>query len=341
MDLINSKAKKQAKENLERVVNTHKDKSKVLQDSFVELQGERDQMVKRLKKIEDFINSIKNTPEHFNKNVQTLTINLSRYEALLAEAKKASANIEKGAGAGLAAGLVAGGAVGVFGGSALTAVAMSIGTASTGAAISGLTGVAATNAALAWLGGGAIAAGGAGIAGGEALLALTGPIGWAIGGAAAVGTGLWARGKNATAAEEMQQQTVAINAEIASIMALVAEVRERTRLMTRTYLNLSERLLSIEHVSTDYNEWNDAEIKQVGTLVNNALSAEKILNAKLGDDGKFHEDVVEIEMATDKLETAEDDDIASKLTKLYKLYNQNLITEDEYNDLRQKYLSNL
>lgn len=45
-----------------------------------------------------------------------------------------------------------------------------LGTASTGTAISTLSGVAATNATLAWFGGGALAAGGAGMAGGTAVL---------------------------------------------------------------------------------------------------------------------------------------------------------------------------
>ena len=45
-----------------------------------------------------------------------------------------------------------------------------VGTASTGTAIVGLTGVAATNATLAWFGGGALAAGGAGMAGGAMVL---------------------------------------------------------------------------------------------------------------------------------------------------------------------------
>lgn len=45
-----------------------------------------------------------------------------------------------------------------------------LGSASTGAAISGLSGVAASNATLAWFGGGALAAGGAGISGGMAML---------------------------------------------------------------------------------------------------------------------------------------------------------------------------
>jgi transcriptional regulator with XRE-family HTH domain len=47
----------------------------------------------------------------------------------------------------------------------------SFGTASTGAAISGLSGIAATNATLAALGGGTLAAGGAGVAGGTMVLA--------------------------------------------------------------------------------------------------------------------------------------------------------------------------
>ena len=47
---------------------------------------------------------------------------------------------------------------------------MMLGSASTGAAIAGLSGVAATNATLAWLGGGSLAAGGMGIAGGMAVL---------------------------------------------------------------------------------------------------------------------------------------------------------------------------
>ena len=63
--------------------------------------------------------------------------------------------------------------------------AMAVGTASTGTAISGLTGVAATNAALAWLGGGAVAAGGGGMAVGAAVLT-----GGAIVVVAAVGFGV-------------------------------------------------------------------------------------------------------------------------------------------------------
>lgn len=47
---------------------------------------------------------------------------------------------------------------------------MALGTASTGTAIGGLSGVAATNATLAWLGGGSLAAGGGGMALGSMVL---------------------------------------------------------------------------------------------------------------------------------------------------------------------------
>ena len=50
----------------------------------------------------------------------------------------------------------------------------SLGTASTGAAISTLSGAAATKATLAWLGGGTLAVGGLGVAGGVVALGVIG-----------------------------------------------------------------------------------------------------------------------------------------------------------------------
>lgn len=64
------------------------------------------------------------------------------------------------------AGSIAGGSLAVGSWGLVTA----LGSASTGAAISGLSGVAATNATMAWFGGGALATGGAGMAGGAAVL---------------------------------------------------------------------------------------------------------------------------------------------------------------------------
>ncbi|MEL0578326.1 hypothetical protein AACK17_07215 [Pectobacterium punjabense] len=72
----------------------------------------------------------------------------------------------KDAGLGIGAGMGSGAALafGAYNGTMLLA------TASTGTAISSLSGVAATNATLAWLGGGSLAAGGYGMAGGMMVL---------------------------------------------------------------------------------------------------------------------------------------------------------------------------
>ena len=59
-------------------------------------------------------------------------------------------------------------------------VATTFGVASTGTAISALSGAAANSAALAWLGGGALAAGGGGMSAGTAFLGLAGPVGWTM-----------------------------------------------------------------------------------------------------------------------------------------------------------------
>lgn len=67
-------------------------------------------------------------------------------------------------------GTLVGGATTISGQTAAMSLATTFGTASTGTAISSLSGVAATNAATAWLGGGALAAGGGGMAAGTVVL---------------------------------------------------------------------------------------------------------------------------------------------------------------------------
>jgi hypothetical protein len=84
---------------------------------------------------------------------------------------KTISNVEKfhsdyNAAIGIGAGTIAGGSLAV----GSWALVSALGSASTGAAISGLSGVAATNATLAWFGGGALAAGGVGVSGGMAML---------------------------------------------------------------------------------------------------------------------------------------------------------------------------
>lgn len=111
--------------------------------------------------------SISDAPEPEKPNEQELESTSETPAAIHIGAMSVGiANAIRGAAAGGAVGAAAGGAA-AYG--AFAAVAM-FGSASTGAAISTLSGVAATNATLAVLGGGTLAAGGAGMAGGALLL---------------------------------------------------------------------------------------------------------------------------------------------------------------------------
>lgn len=94
---------------------------------------------------------------------QSSALNLSTVDLLTMKDLSAKAG-EAVAGGALALGSGALVAVASYGG------AMALASASTGTAIATLSGVAATNATLAWFGGGALAAGGLGITGGIAVL---------------------------------------------------------------------------------------------------------------------------------------------------------------------------
>ncbi len=109
---------------------------------------------------------------------------------------------------------------GVVGGSmALGAWALvsAIGTASTGTAIGTLSGVAATNATLAWFGGGALAAGGAGMSGG--MLVLGGIVAAPIIYFAAKGA--W------TKAHAFKDQEVLVEQEHEKLLALKPELEKQ------------------------------------------------------------------------------------------------------------------
>ena len=131
-----------------------------------ELGGHTSALYTSLTTIQSLFDRIRNVPEE----------NMLKYEKLKAirvnwkqQAEKIELEYQKAevkaAGQG-AAGVGAGVAVVALGPTAAMGIATTFGVASTGTAISALSGAAATNAALAWLGGGALAAGGGGMAAG-------------------------------------------------------------------------------------------------------------------------------------------------------------------------------
>lgn len=174
--------KKELDEELEKAVAVYNKEYNTLSDTGIALFYQRKKTIDLIDNIEFLINSIANHPKEFDKKIKEIKVIKNNFKQICDFTKKELEQVQKSA-------FTAG--VGVTGGIAVTSlapsaamwVATTFGTASTGTAISALSGAAANSAALAWLGGGSIAAGGAGVTGGQALLALAGPIGWSIAGA--------------------------------------------------------------------------------------------------------------------------------------------------------------
>ncbi len=129
-----------------------------------------------------------------------------------------------------------GGAAAGYGGA--MSLATSVGVASTGTAISGLSGAAATNATLAWLGGGSLAAGGGGMALGSLILGgITFGPALMIGGFVFAGEGE----KALTKAREYEAKVNEATAEIDAIGDFLEQVRQRIYELGYLLKSLNER----------------------------------------------------------------------------------------------------
>ena len=117
--------------------------------------------------------------------------------------------------------------------------------AGTGTAIGSLSGVAATNATLAWLGGGALASGGMGMSGGVAIL------GGAIAGPALAMMGFAAASKSEKALTEAQQHESEMRIVIEQVengAVLLVSIRERSEEMRTVISDLMKRFSGVLEV---------------------------------------------------------------------------------------------
>jgi uncharacterized protein with GYD domain len=117
--------------------------------------------------IYDFVENFEKLKDvDFNENISIDDVTKIRFNKVkLGQLKEASISMKE-----LAAGGITAIGSGALTGAAVYGTVGLLASASTGTAISALSGAAATNATLAWLGGGAIAAGGGGMAVGAAVL---------------------------------------------------------------------------------------------------------------------------------------------------------------------------
>ncbi|NMA13144.1 MAG: hypothetical protein GX933_08205 [Chloroflexi bacterium] len=239
--------------------------------------------------LQNFFEEIKNIPNEKRleyEKLKEIRLNWKQQaEKIESDYKNAAVkNVGKGA-----VGVGVGVAVAAFGPTAAMGVATTFGVASTGTAISALSGAAATNAALAWLGGGAIAAGGGGMVVGKALLALAGPVGWAIGGVALIGSGilLWSGKKSKEKLEDIF--TLISKRDVKSYELAIVELNERINRI----IDESQKLnYSIERTVTfglDYNSMTEAQQYELGSYVNLMNSSTQLLvNPIIGLQPKYN-----------------------------------------------------
>ncbi len=243
-----------------------------------------------LNSIQEVFDRIRNVPSEKRleyENLKKIRLEWKREaEKIESDYKKAAIkNVGNGA-----AGVAAGVGVAALGPTAAMGIATTFGVASTGTAISALSGAAATNAALAWLGGGALAAGGGGMAAGNALLALAGPVGWAIAGVAILGSGFlfWKAQEDKSRLENIF--TLISKRDVKKYELARVELNERIVHIVKEEELLNEAIAKILTFGLDYNEMTEEQQYELGAYVNlmNA-STQLLVNPIMGLQPRYSE----------------------------------------------------
>ncbi|MGX6591745.1 hypothetical protein [Cetobacterium ceti] len=232
--------------------------------------------------VENFISKLANSPREFEKSIEELTYEFQNFKGEIRRLEIEAQNTEFQAGGSSMVGVAAGIGTAALLPTGAMAVATTFGVASTGTAISALSGAAATNAALAWLGGGALAAGGGGMAAGSALLTLAGPIGWGIAGAGLIGSGLFASSKNKKIAEEANEQRYEIEVGIRKLKLNVEKIDGLIKLITDHSRGVKQILRTLEiSAPINYKDYSMEEKQLLASLINHVQGLGKLINKKV------------------------------------------------------------
>ena len=278
--MFNVELKKEALRIHEETLARYNNSYEKMKNECENLYNVRGQAIKVIKMNQNVINSIANTPKEFDTTLGKIGKELTKFNDTEEYAKKAY-NASVQAGINIAGGAAAGLGVASMAPTALMSIATTFGTASTGTAISTLSGCVAQKAALAWIGRtfAGFAAEGPGMAAGQAFLALAGPIGWGI---TAVSTGaslISLSNKN----KELADKAVNEAKEISIARESLDEVSEKVNsLRAKTdilYTDMDkQRAKILKFLNADYLSLEDEDKYFLGTLVNNTLSLSVLLN---------------------------------------------------------------
>lgn len=284
VDLFNSKLRQEAVDGYNEAISCYNEEADSLANKSIELYQVRDKAIKVVKIVEERINKLANKPKEFETKLEAIDVEIQNFEdkqiAISQSIKEAE--LASGSTAATASLSALGVTVATLGPTAAMGVATTFGVASTGTAISSLTGAAANSAALAWLGGGSVAAGGGGVAAGNAFLALAGPVGWGIAGAmltASVGAGVVANRKNEEVAKEAIEEQKKVELLARQLKEKVIEVTELIELTGKQTEGIYLANLSL--TGMDYSLFTDDEKYQAGALVNSTLSLTAMVNKEI------------------------------------------------------------
>lgn len=283
--MFNNSLKKEALIIHERTLTRYNKSYEQMGKACEQLYAIRENSVDLIKLVQRVINSIANTPKEFDTEMGKIEEELTKFKETEEYAREAYEASVK-AGVNIVGGAAAGVGVASMAPTVLMSIATTFGTASTGTAISALSGAAAQKAAVAWIGrtfAGFAVKGSAGMAAGEAFLALAGPIGWGIT-AASTGISLIAlSNKNKKLADDAVKEAKKI-AEVREVLDETTEKVKALRVKTETIYNdmNQQRDKIIAYMNMDYLSLGDEEKYFLGSLVNNTLSLSALLNETIG-----------------------------------------------------------
>ena len=279
--MFNNNLKKEALKIHEKTLADYNASYGIMGKSCELLYEIRGKSVELIKLVQEVVNSIANTPKQFDTELGKIGKELTKFKETEQYAKEAyDASLK--AGVNIVGGTTAGIGIASMAPTALMSIATTFGTASTGTAISALSGAAAQKAAMAWIGrtfAGFAVKEGAGMAAGQAFLVLAGPIGWGIT-AASTGISLISlTNKNKDVAEKAVKEAK----EIAKAREALDETTEKINALkaktNRLFDDMNrEKSKIMSFMNLDYLSLREEDKLFLGTLVNHTLSLSQLLN---------------------------------------------------------------
>ena len=234
----------------------------------------RQEAMEQLKACDAYMQALTNCPAEFGRTGKTIQKGYQDFEKELEKIQKKAEKSGKGSvDKALTMGTAAGAGAGLFGADLMLAA---------GVSISSLSGAAATNAILAWLGGGTLAAGGAGVVGGEILLSLVGPVGIGCAIVCLVAKGVKGNFDNKNRAlnaeKDAKKRMEALN-RLDCIDQNVDSLLRKTKAQNKT---VAGNLAAVKRIhKNDYRKFSDREAEQLRLMLNNAQTLASLVTERI------------------------------------------------------------